>query len=285
MRCWWPRARRRAAAPTAAANRPRRKPAAAHNPAGPSAAAPTQPAQAQAGQQVTISLSFIATGSEQMAPLVTRFRESQSEHQGQRPIPAAGHPRPGDGHRAAGRQRARRAVHQWRHRPVALGLRARQSGYLTDLSQRPWAKDVPPAARDMFFDGNKLYGAPMGLSLVGVVYNTDPVPAAWTANPVHLRRTGGPVRQGQSRGQDPDGARGSGARFVRAGAGREHRLRQQSQLERGSRGGQGHLREHARLAGRAAAIRRPEQRRDASNQARPPTRSSKRSTCSAPSKQ
>lgn len=47
-----------------------------------------------------------------------------------------------------------------------------KAGYLTDLSQRPWAKNVPAAAHDMFFDGTKLYGAPMGLSLVGVVYNT-----------------------------------------------------------------------------------------------------------------
>jgi raffinose/stachyose/melibiose transport system substrate-binding protein len=46
-----------------------------------------------------------------------------------------------------------------------------KAGYLTDLAQRPWAKDIPAAARDMYYDGNKLYGAPMGLSLVGVVYN------------------------------------------------------------------------------------------------------------------
>ena len=47
-----------------------------------------------------------------------------------------------------------------------------KAGNLGDLSQRAWAKDVPAAAHDMYFDGAKLYGLPMGLSLVGVVYNT-----------------------------------------------------------------------------------------------------------------
>lgn len=54
------------------------------------------------------------------------------------------------------------------HSVFALG----KAGYLADLGQRPWAKDVPAAAHDLYFDGAKLYGAPMGLSLVGVVYNT-----------------------------------------------------------------------------------------------------------------
>ena len=163
-------------APTQPAGRAAAKPTSAPATAAGASPAPTQPAAAQpatqGGQQVTISLSFIATGTEQMAPLVSGLRKSQPQHQSQCPVSAAGHPRSGNGHRAA--DPATRlmcctptAAPAGLHSVFALG----KAGYLTDLSQRAWAKDVPPAARDMYFDGNKLYGAPMGLSLVGVVYN------------------------------------------------------------------------------------------------------------------
>ena len=135
----------------------------------------TQPAQAaaQGGQPVTISLSFIATGSEQMAPLVSDFEKANPNIKvnvqylpqatlGQATVTAlqAGN--------AADVLYTNGGTGQL-HSVFALG----KAGYLADLSQRSWAKDVPPAARDMFFDGNTLYGAPMGLSLVGVVYNTE----------------------------------------------------------------------------------------------------------------
>ena len=236
------------------------------------AAAPTQ-AAAQASQQVTISLSFIATGSEQMAPLVNDFQKVNPNIKvnvqylpqatlGQATVTAlqAGNA-PDVLYTNGGTGQL--------HSVFSLG----KAGYLADLAQRAWAKDVPPAARDMFFDGNKLYGAPMGLSLVGVVYNTELFKQLGLQIPSTFAGSGGPVRQGESRGQDPDGARRSGAGALRPGARRQHRLRQQSELERGSRSRQSHLRRHARVAGRSAAIHGSQQRRVLSNPVHPPTRS------------
>lgn len=48
-----------------------------------------------------------------------------------------------------------------------------KSGYLADLADQGWAKNMPAAARSLYWSGNKLYGLPMGLSMVGVVYNVD----------------------------------------------------------------------------------------------------------------
>jgi raffinose/stachyose/melibiose transport system substrate-binding protein len=139
----------------------------------PTAAQPTQAsAAAQSGQQVTISLSFIATGSEQMAPLIDAFQKANPNIKvnvqylpqatlGQATVTAlqAGNA-PDVLYTNGGTGQL--------HSVFALG----KAGYLTDLSQRAWAKDVPAAAHDMYYDGTKLYGVPMGLSLVGVVYNT-----------------------------------------------------------------------------------------------------------------
>ena len=67
----------------------------------------------------------------------------------------------------------------------------------------------------MFYDGNKLYGAPMGLSLVGVVYNTTLFQQLGLQIPTTFRRPGGPVRKVEGRRENPDGARGPGARALR----------------------------------------------------------------------
>ena len=159
------------AAPTSAAQTAPPPTTAAAQPA---AAQPTQAsAAAQSGQQVTISLSFIATGSEQLAPLIDAFQKANPNIKvnvqylpqatlGQATVTALQAGNAADVLYTNGGTGQLISV-------FALG----KAGYLTDLSQRAWAKDVPPAAHDMYYDGTKLYGVPMGLSLVGVVYNTD----------------------------------------------------------------------------------------------------------------
>ena len=168
---------------------------------------PLQPTQAsaaaQSGQQVTISLSFIATGSEQMAPLIDDFQKANPNIKvnvqylpqatlGQATVTAL----------QAGNA-ARRAVHQRRHRPTHLGVCAGQ-GRLSDRSVTArLGQGRPRAAHDMYFDGTKLYGAPMGLSLVGVVYNTALFQQLGLADPFDVWRPGGPVGKGKAAGKTP----------------------------------------------------------------------------------
>lgn len=150
---------------------------AAPSPAQPTTAAATSApsgaqASSQGGQQVTISLSFIATGTEQMAPLVDDFQKANPNIKvNVQYLPQATLAQATVTALQAGNAPdvlyTNGGTGQL-HSVFALG----KAGYLTDLSQRAWAKDVPAAAHDMFYDGTKLYGLPMGLSLVGVVYNT-----------------------------------------------------------------------------------------------------------------
>jgi raffinose/stachyose/melibiose transport system substrate-binding protein len=117
-------------------------------------------------------MSFISQGSDQMAPLVADFQKANPNIKvnvqylpqatlGQATVTAlqAGN--------AADVLYTNGGTGQL-HSVFALG----KTGYLADLSQRAWAKDVPAPAHDLYYDGAKLYGVPMGLSLVGVVYNT-----------------------------------------------------------------------------------------------------------------
>jgi raffinose/stachyose/melibiose transport system substrate-binding protein len=154
-----------ASAPTTTAPQATSKPAAATQaPAG---------QQTQSGQQATITLSSIAVGSDQLAPLMADFEKANPNIKvnvqylpqatlGQATVTAlqAGNA-PDVMYTNGGTGQL--------HSVFALG----KTGYLADLSQRPWAKDVPAVAHDLFWDGNKLYGLPVAFSLVGVVYNTS----------------------------------------------------------------------------------------------------------------
>jgi raffinose/stachyose/melibiose transport system substrate-binding protein len=117
-------------------------------------------------------LSFIAQGHDEMAPLVADFEKANANIKvnvqylpqatlGQATVTALQAGNAADVLYTNGGTGQLHAV-------FPLG----KAGYLADLSQRPWAKDVPAAAHDLYWDGDKLYGLPMGLSLVGVVYNT-----------------------------------------------------------------------------------------------------------------
>jgi raffinose/stachyose/melibiose transport system substrate-binding protein len=117
-------------------------------------------------------MSFIAQGSDQMAPLVADFEKANPNIKvnvqylpqatlGQATVTALQAGNAADVLYTNGGTGQLQSV-------FALS----KGGYLADLSQRPWAKDVPAAAHDLYFDGSKLYAVPMGLSLVGVVYNT-----------------------------------------------------------------------------------------------------------------
>ena len=161
-----------AAAPTAAATSAAAvKPAATSQPA--QAAPPTQAAQSsQSGQQVTITLNFIAQGSDQLAPLVNDFEKANPGIKvnvqylpqatlGQAEVTSLQAGNAADILYTNGGSGQLLSVF-----PLEKG------GYLVDLSQRPWVKDLPQPTHDLYWDGNKLYGLPMGLSLVGVVHNT-----------------------------------------------------------------------------------------------------------------
>jgi raffinose/stachyose/melibiose transport system substrate-binding protein len=153
--------------PTAAAA----KPAATSQPA--QAAQPTQAAQSsQAGQQVTITLNFIAQGSDQLAPLVNDFEKANPNIKvnvqylpqatlGQAEVTALQAGNAADILYTNGGSGQLLSVF-----PLEKG------GYLVDLSQRSWVKDLPQPTHDLYWDSDKLYGLPMGLSLVGVVHNT-----------------------------------------------------------------------------------------------------------------
>lgn len=53
-------------------------------------------------------------------------------------------------------------------------LKLGKDGYLKDLSGTSWAgKTVPKAAHSLYWSGKKLYGIPMALSTVGVLYNVS----------------------------------------------------------------------------------------------------------------
>jgi raffinose/stachyose/melibiose transport system substrate-binding protein len=136
----------------------------------PTAAQPTQAAQSSAQQ--TITLSFVAQGSDQLAPLVAAFEKANPTIKvnvqylpqatlGQATVTALQAGNAADVLYTNGGTGQLHAV-------FPLG----KAGYLADLSQRPWAKSLPQATHDLYWDGDKLYGLPMGLSLVGVIYNT-----------------------------------------------------------------------------------------------------------------
>jgi raffinose/stachyose/melibiose transport system substrate-binding protein len=137
----------------------------------PTAAQPTQAAQSS-GQQATITLSFVAQGSDQLAPLVAAFEKANPNIKvnvqylpqatlGQATVTALQAGNAADVLYTNGGTGQLHAV-------FPLG----KAGYLADLSQRPWVKNLPQATHDLYWDGDKLYGLPMGLSLVGVIYNT-----------------------------------------------------------------------------------------------------------------
>jgi raffinose/stachyose/melibiose transport system substrate-binding protein len=152
--------------PTAASQAaPAAQPTAAAQPAQPTQAAPS-------GQQTTITLSFVAQGSDQLAPLMAAFEQANPGIKvnvqylpqatlGQATVTALQAGNAADVLYTNGGTGQLHAV-------FPLG----QAGYLVDLSQRAWVKNLPPATHDLYWVGDKLYGLPMGLSLVGVVYNT-----------------------------------------------------------------------------------------------------------------
>lgn len=137
------------------------------------APAPTQaPQSAQSGQQVTITLNFIAQGSDQLAPLVSDFEKANPNIKvnvqylpqatlGQAEVTALQAGNAADILYTNGGSGQLLSVF-----PLEKG------GYLADLSQRSWVKSLPQPTHDLYWDGDKLYGLPMGLSLVGVVHNT-----------------------------------------------------------------------------------------------------------------
>lgn len=47
-----------------------------------------------------------------------------------------------------------------------------QAGHLADLSAGAWVADFPESARDVYYDGEALYGLPLSLTSVGLIHNT-----------------------------------------------------------------------------------------------------------------
>ncbi len=125
------------------------------------------------GQVTTITLRYLATGHDKMAPLVQRFEKANPsikvqvqyvpvEQYGQSLITALQAGNAPDVFYTNGGTGQSLSV-------LPLG----KSGYLANLSKRSWAGSIPKLARSLYRSGNRLYGVPMALGLGGVIYNVD----------------------------------------------------------------------------------------------------------------
>ncbi len=130
-------------------------------------------ASSSGGAHVTLTLEYLAQGRDEMAPFVKSFEKAYPNitvHVQYTPVdtynqalytqlqagnaPDVFYTNGGTGQNLS---------------VIPLG----KAGYLANLADRSWAHKVPSAAHDLYWVGNKLYGLPMGMSIVGVVYNVS----------------------------------------------------------------------------------------------------------------
>ncbi|MGZ4315851.1 MAG: ABC transporter substrate-binding protein, partial [Gaiellaceae bacterium] len=91
--------------------------------------------------------------------------------------------------------------------PGSGGLQAllplAKAGYVADLSKRPWATKIPLAtsAKPLYWSGGKLYGVPIDVVPVGVMYNPDVLSSLGLKVPTTMKQLLNACKVAKSKGK------------------------------------------------------------------------------------
>jgi len=140
-----------------------------------------------------------------------------------------------------------------------------KAGYVADLSKRAWANKIPLAtsAKPLYWWNKKLWGVPIDVVPVGVLYHPDVLSDLGLKVPATMSQLLSNCRTAKGKGKfflNVAGASAQNAGLLASVVAGSYVL-QGSKLEREAAREQGHVRRDARVAGDAPADRGHEERR------------------------